>query len=179
VITTVTTRPDTATGGASLGAAQGTSLTIGSTGIFNVPAKIVVNQMTLDVQIGGTAPSYTAKVCIYNEAGTTKIIDVTSGVINTAGRSQPSIAVPGVTLQPGNYRVFGGLATQSGTTPTFSFITWTSTALPSLNGASIPAGKARYEGTIAGRTSGVCDANLFTGTLTNINNATPIIRLDN
>jgi hypothetical protein len=177
--TTVLTRSQEATGAVSASAAQSTVLTIGTTGLFNVPQKMVVNQLTIGVTIGGTTPSYTAKVCIYNAAGTQKYIDVTTAAMTATGVFSVTVS-PAVTLYPGNYYVFEGLATQSGTTPTLTFNTWTSTSVPFINGASIPAGKIKYEGTIASRTSGACDANLFSpGVLTNVNNATPMVRLDN
>ncbi len=176
---TILTRAPETTGATSASATQGTTLTIGTTGLFNIPTKIVVNQLTFGVTIGGTTPSYTAKICVYNEAGTQKYIDVTSGAMTATGAFSVTVS-PAVTLYPGNYRVFAGLATQSGTSPTLTFNTWTSTSVSFVNGASIPAGKTKYEGTIASRTSGVCDANLFSpGVLTNVNNATPLVRLDN
>jgi hypothetical protein len=176
---TMLTRAPGATGATSASAAQGTTLTIGTTGVFNNPVKITVNQLTFGVTIGGTTPSYTAKICIYSEDGSQKYIDVTSGAMTATGAFSVTVS-PAVTLYPGNYRVFAGLATQSGTSPTLTFNTWTSTSVAFINGASIPAGKQKYEGTIASRTSGICPANLFSpGVLTNINNATPIVRLDN
>jgi hypothetical protein len=178
-VSTVTVRSAEATGGLGASAAQGTTLTIGVYGLFNVPAKITVNQLTYNVTIGGTTPSYTIKSCVYNEAGTSKLIDVTSAAKTATGVVTVTVS-PAVTLYPGNYYLFLGLASQSGTSPTLTFTTWTSTAFTWLNTSAIPAGKTKHEGTIASRTSGVCDANLFSpGVATNAITSTPAARLDN
>jgi hypothetical protein len=172
---TVVTKPVLATGAITTGTAFGTSLIIGQVGLFNVPNPITINQLTYNVTISGTTPSYTVKVCIYDEGNTTKIIDVTSGAETASGNFSVTVS-PAVTLNPGNYYIMIGLASQSGTTPTFAVSTWTTTAATWINTSATPAGKKIYEGTVA-KASAVCDATL--GTITGTITKTPVVRLDN
>jgi hypothetical protein len=174
-IVTVVTRPVMATGAVTTGTAFGTSLITAHAGLFNVPNSITVNQLTYNVTIGGTSPSYTAKVCVYNEANTVKLIDVTSGAMVASGVNSVTVS-PAVTLVPGNYYILVGLATQSGTSPTINFSVFTSTAATWINTSATPSGKKIYEGTLA-KASGVCDATM--ATITGTISKTPVIRLDN
>jgi hypothetical protein len=163
--TTVQTRSYNATG-ATTGKSVA-SLTSFNIGMFRVPAQITVNQISFTVTAVTTAG--TMKVCVYNEAGT-KLIDVTTATI-AAGTVTTSTSTP-VTLPPGNYYIANGCATTCSDTTSY----FTSTAVASMNGASIPAGKKVYEGT-GTMTSGTCNATL--PTITGASAATLDARLDN
>jgi hypothetical protein len=149
-------------------------LTARKAGLFNVPSQITVNQLSFQATVGGTTPSYTMKVCVYNEAGTSKLIDVTSAAISAT--AVVSITVGSVVLAPGNYYVVYGPATQSGTSPTIALTDFTSTAATWVNTSATPAGKKIYEGTLTSA-SGVCDSSM--ATITGAVSNTPVMRLDN
>jgi hypothetical protein len=135
--------------------------------MFNVPQSITVNQMSFTVSTVTTAG--TMKLCVYNEAGT-KLIDLTTATITAATIS--TTVSPAVTLTPGNYYVAHGCATTCNDATSY----FTSTAVASMNGASVPAGKKVYEGT-GTMTSGTCNSTL--PTLTGAAASTLDARLDN
>lgn len=144
---TVVTRPSLATG--AITAKVVSSLTVANIAMFNVPAQIIVNQISFRVSAVTTAG--TMKVCVYNEAGN-RIIDVTTGTITAA---VISTAVSAVTLPPGNYYIAQLCATTCNDTVSY----FTTTSVPGFNAATVPAGKKVLEGT-GTMTSGTCNATL-------------------
>lgn len=167
-INTVVTRP---INGLSTGAITATStlagnLTTRDVGIFNVPGKITVNQVSFSTAAGTAG---TAKVCVYSEDGNTKIIDVTSGTLAVGANS---VSVSAIVLQPGNYYVAIGCATTC-TSNTLNVYTETTNTL--LNTTAQPSGKEKFEGRVT-HSSGTCDSTL--GTITPMP-AMPLARLDN
>jgi hypothetical protein len=167
-ITSIVTRPIS---GMSTGAITATttlqlSLTVRDVGLFTIPGKITVNQISFSTAAGTTG---TAKVCVYSEDGATKYIDVTSGTLAVGNNS---VAVSAVTLSAGNYYIAVGCSTTC-TSNTLNVYTSTVNAL--LN-TSVPAGKEKYEGRVT-HASGGCDATL--GTITGMSSAVPLVRLDN
>jgi hypothetical protein len=144
------------------------STTTRVTGLFNVPQRITINQVTF-YTIARTTPG-TTKVCLYSEDGATKLIDLTTGT--TALNANNITVSPAVTLEPGNYYMVVGCATSCN----YTLSVWTSIVVATVNGASIPSGKKVYEGTVS-HASGGCDSTL--GTVTAATNSTPVMRLDN
>jgi len=144
------------------------SLTVRKVGLFKLAGRIDVNQLTYNINAVTTAGTY--KVCVYSEDGLTKLLDVSSGT-NAVGSNTVSVT-PMVSLNPGHYYVAVGCATACSNTVTMA----TSSALGMLNGASVPAGKKVYEGTVT-HVSGTCGATL--GPITPAVTSTSIIRLDN
>jgi hypothetical protein len=161
---TVVTRPVMATGAVS--DVSLASLTVYKTALFQAPSQITVNQLAYNVGVVTTAGSY--RICVYNEAGTTKLIDVTD--VPTAGVN--TAAVAGAVLNPGNYYVAMGCATACSNTITM----FTSTAATWINTSAVPAGKKVYEGIVT-MTSGTCDATL--PAITGAVSSAPVMRLDN
>jgi hypothetical protein len=145
------------------------SLTTRVVGLFNIPERITVNQLTFYTTTLTTAG--TTKVCLYTEDGSSKVLDVTSGTVSGAGAVSVTVS-PAVTLEPGNYYSVVGCAT----TCNFTLTVWASMSVATLNGASVPSGKKVYEGTVT-HSSGVCDSSL--GTITATTNSTPVVRFDN
>ncbi len=178
-ITTVVTRPSTATGAVST-YAPNVNLTERGVVLFNVPQAITVNQLSFyATAVGGSAsPSVTAKVCIYNEAGTSKLIDVTTASITSL--NVPAVfsttVSPAVSLPPGNYYLAFGLASKSGTSPTLTVRSFASTIFEPIVG-SVPSGKKAYEGLVT-HASGVCDSTLGAFTAGSTNKGVTV-RLDN
>jgi hypothetical protein len=143
------------------------SLTVFNVGLFNIPARITVNQISASV--GSASQSGTLKQCIYSESGT-KLIDVTSA--SPSANATLSTAVsPSVTLMPGNYYYAIGCAT----TCSVALKYWSVTAAGPYTTLQ-PAGKKVYEGTVT-MTSGTCNTTLPTITATA--SSTPMGRLDN
>lgn len=165
-MTTVITRPASGLGTGANAAVALASLTVYIVGLFNIPYSITVNQLAYNVGAVTTAGSY--RICVYNEAGTTKSIDVTD--VPAAGVN--TVAVGAVTLTPGNYYIAMGCATTCNNT-IFKF---TSIANTMINTSAVPAGKKVYEGT-ATMTSGTCNATL--PTITGVISDTAVVRLDN
>ena len=161
---TVVTRPVMATGAVS--DVSLASLTVYKTALFQVPSQITVNQLAYNVGVVTTAGSY--RICVYNEAGTTKLIDVTD--VPTAGVN--TAAVAGAVLNPGNYYVAMGCATTCSNTISM----FTSTAATWINTSAVPTGKKVYEGTVT-MTSGTCNATL--PTIAGAISSAPVMRLDN
>ncbi|MDD5210684.1 MAG: hypothetical protein PHV36_14955 [Elusimicrobiales bacterium] len=165
-VKTVTTRPLAPTSGTTAAVANA-SLTVRKVGLFNVPNRITVNQLSFGVGAVTTAGTY--KICVYDEAGTTKLIDVTGA---TTIANSNDVAVAGVVLDAGNYYVAMGCATTCSNT----VFQWTTVAVKGFNAATIAAGKTALEGTVT-HTSGTCNASL--GAITPAISSTPIIRFDN
>ena len=166
-MTTVITEPKGALSTGAIAAVTNASLTVRKVALFNVPYTMTVNQLTYNIGAVTTAGTY--KVCVYSEDGATKLIDVTSltNVVNVN-----NVAVAAVALNPGNYYIAMGCATTCSNTITM----FTTTAAAWINGASVPAGKKIYEGTVT-HTSGICNAAL--GTITGAASQAPVMRLDN
>lgn len=162
---TVVTRPVMATG--AIAATTMSSLTSFNVGLFNVPQRITVNQLTYDIGTVTTAGTY--KVCVYSEDGATKLIDVTSGT-NAAGVR--NVAVSSAVLNPGNYYIAMGCATTCSNT----VYLFTTTSAAWINAGSVPSGKKIHEGTVT-MTSGTCNSTL--PTITDAISKTPVMRLDN
>ncbi len=167
-MTTVVTKNASGLGTGANAAVAMTSLTAYKVALFNIPYSITVNQLTYNV--GAVTTAGTLRFCVYDEAGTTKSIDVTD--VPTAGANP--VTVSGVTLSPGNYYIAFGCATTCSNT-VFMF---TSTANTVVNTSAVPAGKKEYEGLFT-MTSGTCNATIdptnFTGTISH----TVVVRLDN
>ncbi len=165
-MTTVTTKPASGLGSGANAAVALASLTVYKVGLFNVPYSMTVNQLAYNVGAVTTAGSY--RICVYNEAGTTKNIDVTD--VPTAGVN--TVTVAAVTLTPGNYYIAMGCATTCSNTISM----WTTNAATWINTSAVPAGKKVYEGTVT-MTSGTCNATL--PTITGVVSSGATIRLDN
>ncbi|MEK7094706.1 MAG: hypothetical protein AAB886_01195, partial [Patescibacteria group bacterium] len=167
-MTTVVTKNASGLGTGANAAVAMTSLTARKVALFNIPYSITVNQLTYNV--GAVTTAGTIRFCVYDEAGTTKLIDVTD--VPAAGANP--VTVGAVTLTPGNYYIAFGCATTCSNT-VFMF---TSTANTVVNTSAVPTGKKEYEGLYT-MTSGTCnttiDPTAFTGTISH----TPVIRLDN
>lgn len=163
--TTVVTRPVMATGAVSSVAAN--SLTTRNVGLFNTPEAITVNQIAYNVAAVTTAGTY--RICLYDETGNSKLIDVTD--VPAAGVNTVTVS-PAVYLPASNYYVAIGCSVTCNNT----ISTFTTTATAWVNGASVPAGKKIHEGTVT-HTSGTCNSTL--GTITGSNSKTPVLRLDN
>ena len=164
-IITTQTRSFNATGATT--AKSVASLTAFNIGMFSIPEQITVNQMSFTVTAVTTAG--TMKLCVYNTSGT-KLIDVTTATI-AAGTVSTTVS-PAVTLPAGNYYIAHGCATTCSDTTSY----FTSTAVASMNGASVPSGKLKYEGT-GTMTSGTCNSSL--PTITGAASSTIAARLDN
>ena len=134
-------------------------------GLFNVPNRITVNQLTFNVGAVTTAGSY--RICVYNASGRSKLIDVTA--VPAAGHND--VPVGGVVLESGNYYVAMGCATTCSNTVS----QWTTVSIAGIS-ASTPAGKSALEGTVT-HASGTCNSTL--GTVTSAVSSTPVIRFDN
>lgn len=158
------TRPFWSTGAVTT--ATTPSLTSYSVGIFNLPTRMVVNQVAFNVVAVTTAG--TMRVCVYTEDGATKKIDVVSG---TPAVGTNFVAVSAVTLDPGNYYVALGCATTCSNTYSAN----TATVLAMLT-TTPPNSKEKYEGTVT-MTSGTCNTTL--PAITQTNNKGPLVRLDN
>jgi len=167
-IITVLTNPYMTTG-AVAGVAAG-SRTVRNVGLFNVPARITVNQLTFNV-VSTSNPATGMKVCVYSEDGATRLIDVTSASVGAAGNFSVTVS-PAVTLSPGNYYVAIGCATTCNDTVNM----FTSGSAAWVNGANVPSGKRIYEGTVT-HTQDTCNTSL--GTITAASSLTPAVRLDN
>jgi hypothetical protein len=165
-ITTITTRNYTTSG--STASTSIASLTTRNVGLFYIPARITINQLSYNVAASTTAGTY--KVCVYTEDGSSKVIDVTSGT-TTTGVNNITVS-PAVTLDPGNYYVAMGCATTCSNTIT----SLSNISILHLNGASVPSGKRAYGGTVT-HTSGTCNSTL--GTVTAATTAIPLVRFDN
>lgn len=167
-MTTVTTKNASGLGTGANAAVALSSLTAYKVALFNIPYSITVNQLSYNVGAVTTAGTY--RICVYNEAGTTKSIDVTD--VPTAGLN--NVTVGAVTLTPGNYYIAIGCATTCNNT----VFMYTSTANTVINTSAVPTDKKEYEGLFT-MTSGTCNATInptaFTGTISH----TPVIRLDN
>lgn len=164
-IKTLIPRPIQATGAQA--AVAITSLTSRNVAMFNVPQQITINQFTYNIAAITTAGTY--KLCVYTEDGATKKIDVTSNT-NTVGVN--NVAVGGVMLDPGNYYIAMGCATNCNNTVTL----WTTTAATWINTTAVPTGKKILEGTVS-MTSGTCNATL--PTITGAISKMPVMRMDN
>ncbi|MSR85555.1 hypothetical protein EXS71_03950 [Candidatus Uhrbacteria bacterium] len=164
-VKTLQTRSYNATGATTALAIN--SLTTFSVGMFQISGMITVNQLSFNVSTVTTAG--TTKVCVYSESGSSKLIDVTSGLI-VAGAN--SITVGSIVLTPGNYYLAVGCAT----TCNDAVSAFTSTAVAMENGASVPVGKLKYEGT-AVMVSGTCNGTL--PAITAAASRTVNVRLDN
>ena len=162
---TSVSRPALATG--ALSAVAVNSLTTRKVGAFTLDSPMTVNKITFSV--GAVTTAGTMKVCLYNEAGTSKLIDVTSGTVTA---NSNTVSVPAVTLSAGHYYAAIGCATTCNDTVNF-FVT---TALGSVNGTALPSGELALEGTVT-HTSGTCNATL--GTITAAITNTPALRIDN
>ena len=151
----------------AIAAVQINSLTAYKVGLFRVTGNMTVNQLTYNVGAVTTAGSY--RICIYDDAGTTKYIDVTD--VPAVGVNSVTVS-PGVALNSGSYYVAMGCATTCNNTVTL----FTTTAATWINTNAVPSGKKVYEGT-ATMTSGTCNATLpaITGAIS----STPVMRLDN
>lgn len=165
-MTTVVTQNASGLGTGANAAVALSSLTVYKVGLFNIPYNITVNQLAFNVGAVTTAGSY--RICVYNEAGTTKSIDVTD--VPTAGVN--TVAVGAVALSPGNYYIAMGCATTCNNT----IFMFTSVANTMVNTSAVPAGKKVYEGT-ATMTSGTCNATL--PAITGVISSTAVVRLDN
>ena len=167
-MTTVTTKNASGLGTGANAAVAMTSLTARKVALFTIPYSITVNQLTYNV--GAVTTAGTIRFCVYNEAGSSKLIDVTD--VPAAGANP--VTVGAVTLTPGNYYIAFGCATTCSNT-VFMF---TSTANTVVNTSAVPTGKKEYEGLYT-MTSGTCnttiDPTAFTGTISH----TPVVRLDN
>lgn len=165
-MTTITTQPASGLGTGANAAVAMTSLTTYKVGLFNIPYNITVNQLAYNV--GAVTTAGTMRLCVYNEAGTTKSIDVTD--VPTAGVN--TVAVGAVALTPGNYYIAMGC----GTTCSNTIYMYTSTANTMVNTSAVPAGKKVYEGTVT-MTSGTCNATL--PAITGVISSGTVVRLDN
>jgi hypothetical protein len=145
------------------------SLTTRSAHLFSLSAAITVNQ--LNVQFAAVTTAGTFKVCVYDEAGTTKAIDVT---LTPAVGTVAATVSPGVTIGPGNYYAVLGCATTCSVSP-YSAIVEAGTN-NTVFGGGTPSGKKVWHGTVT-HSSGVCDSSL--GTVTGNTNNRPVIRFDN
>ncbi len=143
------------------------SLTVFRVGLFNVPARITVNQISASV--GSGSQSGTLKQCIYDEFGN-RVIDATSAS-PSANATLSTTVSPAVTLMPGKYYYAIGCAT----TCSVALKYWSVTAAGPYTTLQ-PAGKKVYEGT-ATMTSGTCNTTLPAITATA--SSTPMGRLDN
>ena len=164
-IDSVVTRPELATG--AIAAVANASLTVRKVSLFNIPESITVNQLTYNAGAVTTAGSY--RICVYNQTGATKSIDVTD--VPTVGVNSVTVS-PAVTLPAGNYYVAMGCAT----TCNYSISMFTTTAATWINTSAVPAGKEVYEGTVT-HTSGTCNSTL--GPVTGAISSAPVMRLDN
>jgi len=162
--TTVVSRSMMATGAVS--AVANSSLTVRKTALFEVPFGITVNSLTYNVAAVTTAGTY--RICVYNEAGDTKLIDVTD--TPTAGVN--NVAVGSVDLTAAKYYVAMGCATTCSNTISM----FTSTATAWINGASTPGTSKKYEGDTT-HISGTCNDTL--PAITGANSRAPVIRFDN
>lgn len=177
----VSTAPDSMTGVITrsynaTGASTTFSLTSNTTfrvGTFSVPANITVNQISILPGAINTNSTGGLKICIYNDTGTTKVIDQTTAQ-PTASTILTTVVSSPATLTPGNYYIAVGCVTAACSALTVT--AFTSTAIAFENGATVPAGKRRYEGTTV-MTAGTCNSTLptITGAISSTVNA----RLDN
>jgi len=161
-----------ASGGATANTAValGGSLTSRHVGLFYVPQALTINQITFNVSAWTAAG--VVEVCIYDKYGTNKLADISTASITATGVKSTTVS-PAVTLKPDYYYIADGC--KSGTC-TMSLSHFTTSANAWINGASIPAGKPIYEGTVT-HTSGTCNATL--GTITAAAANTLNARLDN
>ncbi len=172
---TVSTLPSTtgnvtrALSGNAASNATMSSLTVARVGYIRILNRITINTMNLNINT--VTSSGTLRVCIYDEAGTTKLVDAVSGTISGTGNTQITVS-PAVTLEPGNYYLRFACATACnlavGINATIS------NGL--LNTAAVPSGKPKYEGTVT-HASGVCNSTV--GTITGGALSTALIRLEN
>jgi hypothetical protein len=146
------------------------SLTVFFVGMFNVPARITVNQISASLNSVVPNPSGSLKQCIYDERGT-KMIDVTSASGPSKNTTLSTAVSPSVTLMPGNYYYAVGCGAACSIGVNF----WGVTAAGPYTTLQ-PAGKKVYEGNVT-MTSGTCNATL--PTITAVASSTPVGRLDN
>ena len=165
-LTTVLTRNALQGVGNTTGAVS--SLTSRITGLFSLPGRITINQVTLNATAVTT--SGTVKICIYTEDGSSKVLDVTSGTVSGAGAVSVTVS-PAVTLEPGNYYSVVGCATTCNITASV----YSGNNLAGFV-SSLPSGKKGYQGTVS-HTSGTCNSTL--GTVTAATAGGIILRLDN
>lgn len=166
IIQTVTTLPLSTLSG-TMAAVINASLTVRKVGLFNVPARIAVNQLTFSVGAVTTSGNY--KVCVYNEAGDAKLIDVTAPATG-GGANNATVSL--TVLEPGNYYVAMGCQSTCDNT----VYQWPTLSVPGFSAATSPAGKKVLEGTVT-HASGTCDSSL--GAITPAASSTPVIRFDN
>lgn len=147
--------------------------------MFNVPASITVNKIS--IKTGGTTTTDVAwDITIYTADGQTKAIEVTTATITTSDTIYAT-AVSSVTLTPGNY--YFAINT-GGATGDCNFYTWTSATNQALgNSVSLATDVASepklmgYATITAGTPSATFDPAAITeDTLTN---GAVIFRLDN
>lgn len=148
------------------GSSAHNSLTTRNFSMWPLANNITVNQITTSFTAAGTPGTF--KICIYDEPGTTKLIDIT---ITPAVGTVSGTVSPAVTLTPGNYNLVTGCATTCNVSVTASL-----TGSPPFNVTTTPAGKEPWYGTVS-HTSGTCDSTM--GTRTNAAISLPIIRMDN
>ena len=164
-IKTFLTKPFLATG--ALLSLQNNSQTESKVGLFNLPADISVNELSYNVSGSDTAGKY--KICIYDETGQTKLIDVENAPMVGANNV---VIDPAVLLSAGNYYVAMGCGSEACDNAIVSFVSSSSNI---INGADAPTGKIIYEGTVS-HDSGVCADTL--GNIKPSASQTPVIRLD-
>lgn len=127
--------------GASTEASQALSVnTTMYVGLFNLPAQITVNQISIDTA-GAPGTNGTLKIAVYSEDGQTRHISITTATISADG--MVSTAVAGVVLAPGSYYL-GIMSVDTAN------ITIRRVALSTIAGAqnSEVTGKKIYSGTL-------------------------------
>lgn len=134
--------------------------------LFKLQGSIVTNTLSVNVATGGTAE---AKLCIYNEAGTTKEIDVTTPNL---ALGTVSTAVAAISLAAGNHWLVFGWNTCSAA-PALRRYGNIDAALISN---AIPTGESQVMG-LATHASGVCNTTL--GSVTTASVFPVQVRLDN
>ena len=164
------TLPASGSATANSAVALGGSLTTRHVGLFYVPQTLTINQITFNVSAWTAAG--VVELCIYDKYGNNKLADISTASITATGVKSTTVS-PAVTLVPDYYYIADGC--KSGTC-TMSLSHFTTTANAWINGASIPAGKPIYEGTVT-HTSGTCNTTL--GTITAAAANTLNARLDN
>ncbi len=138
------------------------------TTMFSLPAKIVVNKISITATAVGTAG--TIGICIYSADGSTLLIDEVTPTISAAGSTTVTLASP-VTLMPGNYYSATGCAT----TCNITLNSYTGSSLTGFT-STPPTGKLAYAGNTF-NTVGLCDTPM--PAISGAAVGGTIIRLDN
>jgi hypothetical protein len=137
--------------------------------MFNLPAAIVLNQITFDVTT--VTANGTIDWVIYAADGQSQLVSVTTASISTTGIK--TVSVSGVSLAAGNYYLYW----ETNSTADITVTAWNdnvySTTLFSTSG------KATYEGTVAATTDTPPTTFTPSSSISAANQQMPVVRFDN